>query len=253
MKNEKNKKRGFRKYLPLIIATVLVIVLGLSVVKYFTDVHKAEGHIVSPYFDKKTEGVKVSYIDEGIFVDSEETTDRAVIYYPGCKIEYQAYIPFCYELAKEGFDVFIVPVKMNFALFDKQAGQKVMDKYDYDSWILMGHSMGGIAISSFADEKGDEVDGLVLLGAHGTADLTDTDIVTLVMYGSEDGVVQRKKVEAGRTTLAKEGNYHELEIPGANHANWGNYGTQAMDGEAGIPQEEQFRIGIAEIVKYFNK
>lgn len=248
--SKKNTKKKSKRRVALGIVLILIIGLGIVVYRYFTEVHKAEGYKVSPYFSDKTDNLEVSYIDEGIFIDSP-VSDKAVIYYPGCKVEYQAYIPFCCELAKQGFDVFIVKVKLNFALFDKQAGQKIMDKYSYDSWILMGHSMGGIAVSAFAAEKGNEVDGLVLLGAHGTEDLTGTDIVTLVMYGSEDGVVQRKKIESGRSFLAKEGNYHELEIPGANHAYWGNYGDQAMDHEATISQSEQFEIGIGEIVKYF--
>ncbi len=248
--SKKNKKRKLGKRVFPIVLLAIVVLLGVVVFRYFTDIHKAQGDEISPYFSMKDDDVTINDIDEGVFIDSP-ATDKAVIFYPGCKVEYKSYIPFCYNLAKEGFDVFIVPVKLNFALFDKQAGQKVMDKYSYDSWILMGHSMGGIAIASFADEKGDEVDGLVLLGAHGAADLTDTDIVTLVLYGSEDGVVQRKKVEAGRSTLAKPGNYHELEIPGGNHAYWGNYGKQAMDGEATISQAKQFEIGISEIVKYF--
>ena len=252
MRNPKGKGKGFGKRVALIIFLALLVFLGIVVYRYFTTVHDAVEAEVSPYFTKTSDGVSVSYIDEGVFIDSP-ATDKAVIYYPGCKVEYSSYVPFCYELAKQGFDVFIVKVKLNFALFDKAAGQKIMDKYDYDSWILMGHSMGGIAISSFADEKGDAVKGLVLLGAHGTPDLTDTDITTLVLYGSEDGVVQRKKVEAGRTKLAKEGNYHELEISGGNHALWGNYGDQAMDGEAKISQKEQFDAAITEIVKYFGK
>lgn len=246
----KEKKKISKKKIALIVLLAIVVLLGIVIVRYFTTVHAAE-EIVYSYFDKSEDEISVSYIDEGVFVDCP-SQDKVVIYYPGCKVEYTSYIPFCYELAKEGYDVYILKVKLNFALFDKEAGQKILDKIDYDDIILMGHSMGGIAISAYADEVGDKVEGLVLLGAHGTSDLTDTDIKTLVMYGSEDGVVQRKKVEAGRSTLAKADNYYELEIDGANHANWAYYGTQAMDGEASIPREEQIKIGIEEIKKVFD-
>lgn len=250
MGKTKEKRKGLGKRVPLIVLLLVIVALGIVVFRYFTTVHAADADVLNYFGKNATDGIEVSYIDEGVFIDSA-ASDKAVIYYPGCKVEYTAYVPFCYELAKQGYDVFIVKVKLNFALFDKAAGQKIMDKYNYGSWILMGHSMGGIAISDFAAEKGNEVSGLVLLGAHGTADLTNTDIVTLVLYGSEDTVVQRKKVEKGRSFLAKEGNYHEVEIPGGNHANWANYGTQAMDSEPKITKEQQFKLGIDEIVKYF--
>ena len=250
----KNRTNGKKKIsggkIALIVVLAVVVILAAVVVWYFTSVHEAEAEVLD-YFDKTEDGISVTYIDEGVFVDSTES-DKAVIFYPGCKVEYTAYVPFCYELAKQGFDVFIVKVKLNFALFDKAAGQKILDKYDYDTWILMGHSMGGIAISGFAEDVKDKIDGLVLLGAHGTCDLTDTDIKVLVLYGSEDGVVQRDKVEAGRSTLAASGNYYELEIDGGNHANWGFYGTQAMDGEATISRDAQMAIGVDEISRLFN-
>lgn len=250
-KNTTGKKKISGKRIALIVSFAVVLLLAVVVVSYFTTgIHKAEDG-VQAYFNKTDEGVTVKYIDEGVFIDSE-ATDKAVIYYPGCKVEYTAYIPFCYELAKKGYDVFILEVKLNFALLDKKAGQKILDKYEYDKWILMGHSMGGIAISAFAEEAGDKVQGLVLLGAHGTSNLTDTDIKTLVLYGSEDGVVQRKKVEAGKKLLAKEGNYFELEIQGGNHAYWGFYGTQAMDGTATISRDAQMAIGIDEITRLFD-
>jgi len=250
MANRENRKgKGGR--IALIVVASVVVLLAVVVIRYFTTIHPAEP-VVQEYFGKVSDGITVSKLsDQTIFIDSP-ASDKAVIYYPGCKVEYSSYVPFCYELAKEGYDVFIPTVKLNFALFDKMRGQVFLETYDYDHWILMGHSMGGIAIASFAEAAGDAVDGLVLLGAHGPADLTNTNIKTLVMYGSEDGVVQRKQLPAGREKLGKPGNYHEVEIPGANHADWAHYGTQAMDGVASISRDEQIRIGIGEITKLFN-
>ena len=79
-----------------------------------------------------------------------------------------------------------------------------------------------------------------------------TNIKTLVLYGTEDGVVQRKKLEKGRELLAKPENYYELEIEGANHAHWAHYGAQAMDGDASISREDQIKTGIQKIKEVYN-
>lgn len=244
------KKKNFGKKIAICVIALFVVFLVVYVIRYFTTYHAAED-VVSSYFEKTSDGITVSYIDDGVFIDSP-ATEKAVIYYPGCKVEYTSYIPFCYELAKEGFDVFIVKVKLNFALFEKDAGQRIFDKYSYDHWILMGHSMGGIACASYAAEVGDKIEGLVLLGAHGAADLRETNIKTLVLYGTEDGVVQRKKLEKGRELLAKPENYYELEIEGANHAHWAHYGAQAMDGDASISREDQIKTGIQKIKEVYS-
>ncbi|MCQ2981573.1 MAG: alpha/beta hydrolase [Treponemataceae bacterium] len=246
--SDKKMKKGTK--IALCVVAAVVVLLAVVIIRYFTTIHAAED-VVYEYYSKTADGITVSPLESGgVFIDSP-STGKAVIYYPGCKVEYTSYIPFCYELAKQGYDVFIPTVKLNFALFDKMRGQEFLDSYDYDTWILMGHSMGGIAIASLAEAVGDKVQGLVLLGAHGPADLTGTNIKTLVMYGSEDGVVQRKQLPAGREKLAKPGNYHELEIEGANHAGWAHYGSQAMDGEAFISREEQFKQGIEAITALF--
>ncbi len=248
--SKSEKKSGHGAKIVLCIAAAVILLLAFVIIRYFTTVHAADP-MVYDYFNKNSGGITVTYLENGdIFIDSP-ASDTAVIYYPGCKVEHTSYVPFCYELAKKGYDVFILKVKLNFALFDKMAGKRILEAYDYDKWILMGHSMGGIAITSLAEAVGDQVQGLVLLGAHGPADLTATNIRTLAMYGSEDGVVQRKQLPAGREKLAKPGYYYEVEIPGANHAGWANYGTQAMDGEAAISKDEQFHIGIETIVHVF--
>lgn len=54
------------------------------------------------------------------------------------------------------------------------------------------------------DKSGDvepELDGLVLLAAYSTADLTDSGLWVYAAYGSEDGVLNREKYEADRTNL----------------------------------------------------
>ena len=91
----------------------------------------------------------------------------------------------------------------------------------------------------FAADHGDELRGAVLLAAYATKKLDD-DLLEIVIYGSEDGVLNRAKTEEGRQFApGTKGNYLELVIDGGNHAFIGSYGRQKGDGEARITAEEQ--------------
>mgnify|MGYP003037100703 CR=1 FL=1 len=92
------------------------------------------------------------------------------------------------------------------------------------------------------DKSGDaepELDGLVLLAAYSTADLTDSGLRVYAAYGSEDGVLNREKYEADRTNLPQDTT--EAIIDGGCHAGFGSYGAQKGDGTPTISAEEQQR------------
>ena len=81
------------------------------------------------------------------------------------------------------------------------------------------------------------LDGLVLLAAYSTADLTDSGLRVYSTYGSEDGVLNREKYEADRTNLPQDTT--ETVINGGCHAGFGSYGAQKGDGAPVISAEEQ--------------
>ena len=59
----------------------------------------------------------------------------------------------------------------------------------------------------------------------------------ILIYGTEDRIVNRKSIEKGRDFAP--GQYTEYRIEGGNHAWFGNYGAQKGDGKASISKEEQ--------------
>ena len=91
--------------------------------------------------------------------------------------------------------------------------------------------------ASYAAKRSDELDGLVLLAAYSTADLTNSGLRVYTTYGSEDGVLNREKLEANRENLPS--NTIEAVINGGCHAGFGSYGPQKGDGEPTISAEEQ--------------
>ena len=109
-------------------------------------------------------------------------------------------------------------------------------KRGYDNWYICGHSLGGVAASSWAASHPEELCGVILLAAYPTRAL-DLDLVCLSLYGSEDGVVDPDQIAAARKYMPAQ--YIEQVLEGGNHAQFGSYGRQRGDGDASLSPEEQ--------------
>jgi len=237
VKDKRNKKR-----IRLLLLSMLLIIGGC--LYYVNDYyHSDEG--VKEYLQENGQAA-VSEIADGLYVDSPGE-ENAVIFYPGAKVEYTAYLPLFYELAEQGIDCFLIKMPCNLAILGQNKAEDIMDAYEYKHWYLAGHSLGGAMAASYVTGHPESFDGLILLAAYPTKDLTGHLISVLSIYGSEDGVLNMEKLEEGRTFMPED--YTELCIEGGNHAGFGNYGKQKGDGEARISSEEQQKQTLEAITR----
>ena len=190
---------------------------------------------VSDYYPADEIALEVLAQDSTIEVQDDLTilspsypTDTAVIFYPGAKVEAEAYLPLLDQIRQTGVTCILVHMPFRMAIFDANAAEEVMEQFpDIRHWYIAGHSMGGAMASRFAASHPDEVDGLILLGAYIYGDYPPEK--TLTVYGSlnqsvEDHIDYTENV---------------VEIEGGNHAQFGNYGPQKGDLPATISAEEQ--------------
>lgn len=77
---------------------------------------------------------------------------------------------------------------------------------------------------------------MALLAAYASDDLTALVLKVEVVYGSNDGVVNRDKLESCIAQLPTDS---VLEIAGGNHAGFGDYGAQSGDNGATISADDQ--------------
>lgn len=171
--------------------------------------------------------------------------------YPGGKVEYTAYAPLMLALAERDVLCVLIPMPCNLAVLHPNAAEGIPEQFpEIENWYIGGHSLGGSMAASYGVKHSEELGGLVLLAAYSTADLTDSGLDVLSMYGSEDGVLNMEKYESYRGNLPET--TVEIVIPGGNHALFGSYGAQDGDGEASISPAEQIQYvaeRIAEFVK----
>lgn len=218
----------------IIIPALLFFFIAVLCAGYVSDYYHTDEN-VQAYLQKK-DSVSILEMPDGLYLDGSGD-DTAVIFYPGAKVEYTAYLPLLSDLAERGIDCFLIKMPCNLAFFGQNKAKKIMDSYEYDHWYLSGHSLGGAMAASYASGHLESLNGLVLLAAYPTKSLKSDSFSVLSIYGSEDGVLNMEKVEEGKSQMPAD--YTEICIEGGNHAQFGNYGEQKGDHTAGISREEQ--------------
>jgi dienelactone hydrolase len=180
------------------------------------------------------------------------SADLSYIFYPGGKVESKAYAPFCHALAAKGNPTNLVTMPYNLAFFNLSAATGIIDAHpNVTSWVLVGHSLGGAMAGAYAAQHSYRLTGIVFLASYPPADLSKTNLKSLSIYGSEDGVMNRSRYQAAYSLFPL--NYQELIIPGGNHASFGIYGEQDGDGKATITATEQIDLSVEKIAAFFAK
>ena len=218
------------------LVTVLLAVL-IGCVVYVNDYYRAEDTAIAAM--TCAYNYTVEEYDENIaFVPNEPVA--GLIFYPGGKVEHTAYSCLMAEFAKEGVLCVLVEMPFRLAVLDMNAADGIQDNFpEVEKWYIGGHSLGGAMAASYISNHTSEFYGLLLLGAYSTADISDSGLSVISVYGSEDKVLNMEKYEENRELLPSE--FTELVIDGGCHSYFGNYGHQDGDGEPSVSREEQIK------------
>jgi len=168
----------------------------------------------------------------------EGSNGTGIILYAGAKVEHAAYAYYAEQLAQQGYTVILPSIRLNFALLDANAAEEYIDLYqEIDTWIVGGHSLGGVAAAMFAHNH-DDVDGLILLGSYPSesSDLREQSIDVLSLYAQFDGLTSLEDIETSKALLPPDTTF--VEIQGGNHAQFGMYGEQKGDQKATISAKQ---------------
>lgn len=231
-----------------IIATSIVLVLAILVAVcaiYLGDYYHADMEAIEAF--APTGVVEMQSMKDDTIVFAPDEATAGFIFYPGGKVEYTAYIPLMKALASEGVLCVLAEMPFNLAVFNINAADGIQEDYpQIENWYIGGHSLGGSMAASYLADHTDEYNGLVLLGSYSTADLSDSELEVLSVYGSEDKVLNREKYEDNKSNLPSD--FTEVVIEGGCHAYFGMYGPQDGDGTPTITNEEQINQTVDAIV-----
>lgn len=248
IKKKNSKKRKIIKliFLPLLLIFDLIIFS----VFYVFDYYKAD-EITSDYLGQSNhsqldEDIDVKITDDYILFDGKGE-DTALIFYPGAKVESEAYAPLLSFVASGMTDVYLLKTPMHLAILDIDQADEI-DTSLYKHVYVAGHSMGGVVASIYASKNLDKLDGLILLAAYPTKSLKKDGFRVLSIVGDKDGGYDKGKWESYDKNMPDD--YHFIMINGGNRANYAYYGDQEGDGKAEIPREEQVCTTCYYINKY---
>jgi dienelactone hydrolase len=161
---------------------------------------------------------------------------------PGAKVDARAYVSALRPLALAGHVVVIAKQPLGIAFLATNAIDSARSEFpDVTKWVVGGHSLGGtVAALQAAGAQVQSSDsgsasvapivGLVLFASYPAADMSDSNMPVLSLSGEKDGLSTPDAIAASRPNLPSSTTF--IEIPGANHASFGDYGMQFGDGVA---------------------
>lgn len=228
------RTRGRRVLKGVLWGLLIVLVLGVGGIVAWSQigVMRAEPGPLASVRDNP--GITVEDADQGIVLaPADGVSGSGLVFIPGAKVDPWAYAALLQGLAEEGVTVVITRPWLNLAFFDPRG----LDSFTsaapgIEEWSVGGHSLGGVRACQLAADA----DALVLFGSYCATDLADSGLPVLSLSGSEDGLSTPEKIAAARDQLPPDAEM--IEIDGASHASFGDYGPQAGDGTPTISTED---------------
>lgn len=213
------------RLLVALLVLVLVAVIGLVVWSRIGVMEAEEGPLRGVLQDPE---IDVAETSSAMVLNpaGADSTPLGMIFYPGAKVEADAYAARLAPLVTEhGMTVLIVKPWLRLALLDRRSLETFTEEApDVGSWMVGGHSLGGVRACQLAPGA----DALILFGSYCSNDLSDSGLPVLSLAGSEDGLSTPTKIADAREKLPEEAVM--VEIDGASHASFGDYGRQSGDG-----------------------
>lgn len=234
----------------LISAVLLVLAFSSTSCTKTRYAYDTNDGIISDIRDT-IKNVRVNYAFDGVLEFIPDEPKAGFVFYPGANVDYRCYAPLMVHLAQKGFLCIIASPSFDLILLNKNIAVNLKHQYpETDIWYIGGHSHGGAVAAICLNSHPDEFEGLVLLAAYSTKDLSNSGKQVVSVYGSNDGILNINTYDKYRKNLPSS--TMETVINGGCHSYFGLYGHQDGDGQATITRELQIRLTADAISKLLN-
>jgi len=234
----------------LIVLAIAILALIAFGAWYVNDYYHADDTALAVMADEQgaADGVTVRELSGKAVAFVPESPRAGMIFYPGGKVQPEAYAPLLERCAEQGLLCVLVRPLFNLAVLDANCADGVIEQFpDVDRWIIAGHSLGGVMASDYLSRHEGDFEGIAFLAAYPLADLSKWNGTAVSLVGDADKVLDHDKYEEANAKMPADS--RETGIEGGNHAQFGNYGEQAGDGQASITRDQQQKGTAAALVQ----
>lgn len=173
--------------------------------------------------------VTVTEYAEGVVLTPPRPSDEGLVFFAGARVDPAAYADKLSGVAASGITVVIARPTLNFAILETRplATWRGLAP-GVERWGVAGHSLGGVRACMYAADPANEVVALVLFGSYCAVDLSGTGLPVLSLAGENDRLSTPATIADAAHLLPADAVFET--IPGASHAQFGDYGLQPRDG-----------------------
>ena len=202
---------------------------------------------------------------------AQDSFENGLFFYPGALVDPFAYVSWLDSLVSGNPGLMVVVVKMpaNLAVFNPDKALGLQEELPpANRWLISGHSLGGAMACKSTDGNRNAFEAVILMGAYpdDQNNLSDWTYPVLSIAAEFDGLVTADDLAAAEYLLPAPYRMTSTfdfpiplgvqtfyyEIPGGNHAQFGNYGEQEGDGQATVSAREQHVVMIEIISQFIN-
>ncbi|WP_291045323.1 alpha/beta hydrolase [Herbiconiux sp.] len=173
--------------------------------------------------------VTTEWTYDHVILTPADPDGTGLVFLAGAKVDPLAYADKLSGVAASGTTIVVVRPVLNFAIAEFRTLEAFTSLApDVEEWFVGGHSLGGVKACQYAADPA--VTGLVLFASYCAGDESGLGKPVLSLSGENDGLSTPAKIEASRDALPSDTIF--VQLPGATHAQFGDYGLQPGDGAA---------------------
>ncbi|MFC5652354.1 alpha/beta fold hydrolase [Paenibacillus solisilvae] len=250
--DRKGSKAGKSKRITIWVVSMLALCVIIGTIAFQLFTYHPNSRAIAALSNEAKVTVRES---KGLLVfrPKGEVKQPSIILYPGALVEASCYAAWGSQLAETGHSVYIVKMPFNLAVFGKNRADDIIDGHPEESFIIGGHSLGGLMAARYTAEHSDKLKGMFFLASYADSkgDLSKKGLPVLQLTASKDGILPWSAWRENKVNLPADTAF--VSIEGGNHSQFSSFDSQRGDNVPSISEKEQHQQLLAALKTWMNK